>query len=322
MSFLSALRGLFRPVFRPLPIEAPEGIFMRLSFALLANAMLFGVAFHFDSQPQPTGLAHYVDLTFLARPQVMLGLKVAFGLFSLGYIFGHVLALVLPLMTLIHVVVFTFNNSQGFTHHGNQIVSLILLAQSLVALFFLAHRRIKHRPFPLRSGKSRDSYLIYYSQVVIAGVYLTSVVSKMDESKFQWLQNLPNISVQLVKTHRQEYYSNPLTAKVAPSAQVPAATWMSEHPIACRALLGCGLLLEALMFLSLANRGWALVLGLALIAMHQSIAWLMRLYFDLNVWAALIFLINLPFWVIWCWRHHRDARDAAPALPRSERLRF
>ncbi len=316
MTVKEALVSVLRPVWRPLPAPGPEGFIARLCFASLALAMMWGLAFQFDSQDVPTGLARLADLTFLAKPDVMPWVTRLFALLCVPYVFGWGLGVVLPLMTLIHCAVFAFHNSQGYKSHGNQIISLILLAQTCVVIFFVAHRWIKGRPFPIRAGRTRDSYLIYYSQVVIAGVYMTSVVSKLDASDFRWIQNLPNMSVQLVKTHRQEFYSNPARSEVARDAPVPAARWMIENPHRTRLILGAGLLLEALCFLVLANRGWALLIGLSITAMHFVIAWLMRLNFDFNVYASLIFLINIPFWIVWTTRRVLDHRpQPAPLKP-------
>lgn len=313
MTFREALTSVFRPVWRPLPAPGPEGFIARLCFAALALSMMWGLKFPFESQNVPTGLAHFVDLTFLSKPGVMTWVTWAFAVLCLPYVVGRGLAVVLPLLTLIHCSVFAYFNSQGFKSHGNQIISLILLAQACVVVFFAAHRWIKGRPFPLRAGRTRDSYLIYYSQVVIAGVYMTSVVSKLDVSNFRWIHNLPNMAVQLVKTHRQEFYSNPAKSGITRDAEVPTARWMLDHPNQTRLLLGAGLLLEALCFLVLANRGWALVIGLSITAMHLIIGWLMRLYFDFNVYASLIFLINLPFWVVWVGRRIQGRTKAAAA---------
>lgn len=299
----------WRGLFRPLPAAPLEGLCARFLFAALALWMLWGTRFQFDSQDVPTGLAHWIDLTFLAKPGAMTWVQWSFAALCVPYVFNIGLPIALPLMTLLHCAVFSFYNSQGYKSHGNQIISLILLAQMCVVLYMAAHRWIKHRPFPLRQGKTRDSYLIYFSQVIIAGVYMTSVVSKMDESKFQWVQKLPNMSVQLVKTHRQEFYTKPDTSPIARDAQVPAAQWMIENPNLCRLFLGLGLLLEAACFIALANRGWALLIGLSLTAMHYAIAYLMRLYFDFNVYASLIFLINIPFWIAWVVQR-KAAREA------------
>ena len=42
-----------------------------------------------------------------------------------------------------------------------------------------------------------------------------------------------------------------------------------------------------------------------------AIASLMRLYFDFNVYASLIFLVNAPFWIAWTIRRFADHQEAA-----------
>jgi hypothetical protein len=37
----------------------------------------------------------------------------------------------------------------------------------------------------------------------------------------------------------------------------------------------------------------------------------MRLYFDFNVYASLIFLVNAPFWIAWIIRRFADHQEAA-----------
>jgi hypothetical protein len=225
---------------------------------------------------------------------------------------------VLSVMALLHGLVFTYFNSQGFTHHGNQIISLILCAQALVVVFFPLARRVLGRAFRFPPGVTRDGYLLYMSQAVIAGVYLTSVWSKMDESDGRWIQNLPNISVQLIKTHRQEFYTDPAKTSLTRTAEVPSAQWMIRSPFLTRLLLGGGLFLEALVWLGLAHRGWALVIGGSVIVMHLMIGWLMKLYFDLNAWASLIFFINLPYWALQlrAWAEQRRAQAGTGLIAR------
>ena len=54
---------------------------------------------------------------------------VFFGLLLL-YAAGFALPLTLPLLTLAHILPPTLHNSQGFTFHGNQIMSLTLVGLS------------------------------------------------------------------------------------------------------------------------------------------------------------------------------------------------
>ena len=289
---------LFRPIGRPLPIVGIEGHLARIFFAIMVCLMM-PEKFVFGSQDRPTGLAHYFDLTWLSEPSAMPTVRIVVGVLCLLYAANLILPVVLPVLTLLHVIVFTFNNSQGYTHHGNQIISLILVAQTLVTLTMAVYRKATGRPLCSGPGVNRDSCFIYFSQVVVAGVYMTSVVSKFDESGGQWVQKLPNISVQLIKTHRQEFYSNPAKSSVARDAEVPMSQYMLENPTKTRFVLTAGMIVEGIAGLCLLNRGWGLVFGLLLIMFHTVVAHMFHLYFDLNKWASLIYLINIPFWIMY-----------------------
>lgn len=115
--------------------------------AFLLRALLAGVLFWFfppslqiQSQPEPVGLAHWFDLTWLSGAGVFpIYRAVFFGLLVL-YTAGFVLPVTLPLLTLMHILPATLHNSQGFTFHGNQIMSLTLVGLSIMTLYFLVRQ--------------------------------------------------------------------------------------------------------------------------------------------------------------------------------------
>jgi hypothetical protein len=41
----------------------------------------------------------------------------------------------------------------------------------------------------------------------------------------------------------------------------------------------------------------------------------MRLYFDFNVYASLIFLVNAPFWIAWTIRRFADHHESTSGSP-------
>jgi hypothetical protein len=69
---------------------------------------------------------------------------------------------------------------------------------------------------------------------------------------------------------------------------------MNEHPTLSSLFFGMGLLIELFAFLALLGRRWAFFFGLTIIALHLSISHLMQLDFWYHIWAAVIFLLNLP----------------------------
>ena len=286
--FSRLLAGFFSP-----PKVTPlEGFLLRVFFAVVV-AYTFRFEVPFSTQPHPTGLAHFFDLTWLSDPfsfSIFRGV-IYFLLFL--YAAGVLLPVTLPLLALGHVLAFTLYNSQGYTHHGFQIVSLTLVAQAGTILYDTIRRGVRLRP----PDAVLDSWLLWQSQVVVVGTYLISVFSKMINSRGLWLWNSSYIATDLIKSRRQVYYGS-LDPNYA--GNPVEAIWLLENPWMARALFGTGFILEAIAFLALASRKMAFVIGVALILMHRSIAGLMALRFDNNEMLCAIYLVGLPFLVAWC----------------------
>ncbi len=129
--------GLF-----PIPaVSAREAFLLR---ALLATALywFFPTSMQIHAQPEPVGLAHGFDLTWLSAPGIFPVYRASFLGLLIFYSAGMALPLTLPLLTLAHILPATLHNSQGFTYHGNQIMSLTLMGLSVMTAWFaLAGKR-------------------------------------------------------------------------------------------------------------------------------------------------------------------------------------
>lgn len=311
------LRNWSRGKFVPEPYHGWEWMLMRLFFALLVfHSLQEFKPFTFAAQEVPRGLAKFFDLTFLADqgPIDLSSLKrieipllgtvrldgpgwfdtvvVLAALLGALYVWGRGLMVTLPLLAALHTLPWTLSNSQGYTHHGMQLISMVLIVQTLVVWWWQI-RRWRNRqpmPFPLRS------YLVYYSQGMIAFAYVACAITKVINSKGLWLFKSNYICIELIKSHRLEYYEN-LDPTMA--GDPAAALWLLNHPWITRVIFDIGFFIELLAFVALRNRPWALLTGLAIIAFHRSVWWLMRLEFPMHEWLILIFLVNVPFWVWW-----------------------
>jgi hypothetical protein len=287
-----SLRGLAAGFFSPPHVMPLEGLFLRAFFAVVvAYTLRFEVPF--PTQSHPTGLAHLLDLTWLSNGTYYSLFRTVMYFLLLVYAAGLMLPITLPLLALGHIFVFTLFNSQGYTHHGFQIVSLTLVAQAGTVLYFTVRRGIRLRP----PDALLDSWLLWQSQVIVVGTYLISACSKLINSSGLWLWNSSYIAADLIKSRRQLYYGS-LDPSYAGNA--PEAMWLLENPWLARALFGTGFIVEAISFLALANRKIAFAIGIALILMHRSIAALMSLRFDNNEMLCAIYLVGLPFVVAWC----------------------
>jgi len=72
---------------------------------------------------------------------------------------------------------------------------------------------------------------------------------------------------------------------------------MIDNPMITRVLMGGGLAIELFAFLALRSRLWALVAGLAIIALHWGIDISMGLFFKYHIALVIIFYLNLPYWI-------------------------
>ena len=298
----------------PKPVAWWELLIMRTLFAGVVYMTLPDAGQVYATQKVPNGIANFIDLTFLAKEGVYPALKVALAIALVIYASGLVLPLVLPFILISHVMVRTLFNSQGWVHHGVQMVSLALLAQTIVVLTFAIYRLRKGRPFPFAHGLSTGSYFLFYTQMAIVSIYVVSVVSKVDRSDGQWFSKSHYIGLHVVKAERDRYYGK---LEAPEPGDVPAARLMLAHPNLTRVFLGAGVLLEFFAFIALYGRGAAALIAIALIGFHRSIAALMSIYFHFNEMLLVIFLINVPFWLVWLAKKISDQKPgtAAGALP-------
>jgi hypothetical protein len=288
----TSLRRLAAGFFSPSSVSPLEGFLLRAFFGLVvAYTLRFDVPF--AAQPHPAGLARFFDLTWLSEPGNYSVFRGAMYALLLLYAGGLLLPLTLPVLALGHVLTFTLYNSQGYTHHGYQIVSLTLVAQAGTVLYYTVLMGVR-----MRSPDARlNAWLLWQSQMIVAGTYLISVFSKMINTRGLWLWNSSYIAADLIKSRRQLYYG----ALDPQYAGDPAeAIWLLENPWIARALFGTGFVLEAIAFLALASRKIGFLIGVALILMHRSIAELMGLRFDNNEMLCAIYLVGIPFLTASC----------------------
>ena len=90
----------------------------------------------YDVQKQPDGIAKFMDLTFFNKDGFVKALPwIVFPCLIL-YCAGIGLPVAMPILTFILLGSRTLYNSQGYIHHGFQMVSLVLLAQTVVVVWY------------------------------------------------------------------------------------------------------------------------------------------------------------------------------------------
>lgn len=289
--------------YRPQRFGTVEAAIMRV---LLAAVVWWSLPLARDvadlsAQKSPTGLATFIDLTWLSAPGVFLGCQIVLGIALALYATNRLMLLATGTMALVHILLFTLDNSQGATNHAYQLLSLVQLAQFLTYLsptvIRLLERWKKTKFPPLFAPDIRLSDLaIFFTQQTIAGAYLITGLTKLIRSKGLWVWQSPNLSVELLKSNAQNFY-NRLETDATYDQRLAVAQWMIDHPMLTRALMGGGLVIELGALLALRGRAWALGVGIAVIALHWGIDVSMGLFFKFHIALVIIYFINVPYWI-------------------------
>lgn len=285
--------------FLPVLVGRTEAAFLRLFFAAAVVWSIWTPS-KYDRVEDPAGLASLgVPVAWIGQPGVHPWLLAGTMLCGLIYLIGvwrpGWLTLVGLLgMTVAHVGYWTLGNSQGNTFHGSQMTSLVLVAQlaAWIIMKVREHRNIAASP----RWPGLDSILLYFSQCAIAGVYVTSAITKLLKSGGRWMFDSHYFAKSVQKVWRQYHFDNPSDGNYTGIS--PWAAWLVENPVLARLLFAPGFIFEILAFLLLMNRVWAAGVGVLLILLHVGIGIVMQLYFPEFEVLVFIFCVNLPFWVM------------------------
>ncbi len=292
-------------------VGALESFIARLFFALI---VLFSLRMESDilrltTEPNPVGLLKLLKplgwhVTWLSNPGVFETWRwIIAGLLGF-YVAGVGLPLVLPVLAVMHILPFTLFNSQGYTHHGNQIISLLLIIQAGCVLWqVVRERRLSLQP----PDAVLRGWLLWQSLTLIAGTYLVSVITKLIVSKGQWIWKANFFALDMIKTERQTW----LNRVDHPWPGIPTdALWMLDHPWTARLVFGSGIVVEAVCIFAIGNRLLGLLIGISLIIMHRSIDALMGgVAFQYNELLDFTYFVGVPFGIAWILEKSLPARS-------------
>jgi hypothetical protein len=274
----------------PAPRGASELRLQRLGLALLL-AWRFPLIPRYSAQPFPAGVARLIDFSVLGDAALSGWVYGAFGLALLLYVAGRAMLPAIATLLVLWVGAGALSNSQGSLGHDTQLVGLVLLAQ------WLAYARGAWAAW--RRGVPRQAaheLAVDYTQQVIVASYLLAGMMKVVLSRGQWLQMVPDVASDVVKVHGQRF-ADSLDAALLTRGDAIAAFALT-HTTWMRLMMGSALLLELASPLALLGRRLALCFGVALIAMHRGIEYVMMIRFYEHEALLLLYFVNLPYWLV------------------------
>lgn len=277
---------------KPIPKFASyERLIMRGLFALVVWDAT-PAALIVNKIPAPNGIARLVDLQFLLNPHVFAFARIALAVALILYVLRFAIWLALPVALLIHVAARTILNSQGAIQHAVQIVSLVLFSQTVAHFYGLWRWRRG-----VEDQTQLESRAIWWSQQTIVAVYLVAGITKLLVTKGLWPFQARWIGVSIAKAAYQSFYDTLNSTDL--QQQLAVANFAATHGWVVALIAASGLFLELGSPLMLINRVWAAGFGATLLCFHLSLSYTMHLTFPYNQWLLIIFMINVPYWIVY-----------------------
>lgn len=249
-----------------------------------------------DGLPFPNGLAKFFDLSWVLVESNYEILQMVVLLLAGLYTLGIAFPLVCTGLFIAYALPPTLQNSLGSISHYYQMMVLLLLFQALAAWVWTIHKRgLSWRGFVLVPS-DLHSFVIRVTMQVLAANYVLCGITKLLNSNFQWIWRSRYMPLQIDKIESQHYYNRLEQPDMGFGGKV--ADWVTEHPWLCIFFYGPGLLFELLAFLMLFGRAWAFWIGVLTLLMHRLILLTMNLNFEQHEIMVLLFMMNVPFWIV------------------------
>jgi hypothetical protein len=247
-----------------------------------------GIAvFSYTAQPVPTGIARWIDLSFLTWPGINVAVVLLAVVASGFYVRGKRMLIATGTMLTIGILTYTLHDSQG-AFQRNEVANLVLLGQ-FVALLGAWWKKRKGNPIP--QPKLRNQ-LVFNSQQMIVAPYFISAITKLNTSGLHWIGDSPNIALQVYKANMEMYFS--LEWDFFRELGIAYSEFMAANPLLVQILFAGALSLELFCVLALLNRRIARVVGWMMVAMHVGILLLFGVIFLPLVAFIVVLLIGFP----------------------------
>ena len=265
-------------------------ILLLVRFPTLASLPAPGAELRF-----PNGLAKWIDMSWALDPVSYSIITVLLTVGAALYITGFAFPLSATVLLFCYLIVGTLQNSLGSISHYYQVMTLMLLGQSLAAWLWTASARNRLEPWT-RSPAALHSFTTRVTLQILAGNYVLCALTKLIASKGAWIWNSQYMPVQYAKIQAQQFYT---TLEPVDMGLGGALNELCiQYPWLCMLVYAPGLIVELLTFLMLFGRVWLLVVGLAVIAMHMLVDITMGLGFPQHQWIFFLYAVNLPYWIV------------------------
>ncbi len=267
-----------------------EWLFIKISFILFWFITFYFSILNSHQIPLPVGICTLVNLNWILYP-IIKNIVIFFTLiFCIFYLLEYKMRWICFLLFIISLISFSIEESNGI-YNRNTLLTVILFVQ------FISYLKDHNNQF--------NNSALQYSIQVIAGAYTLSAMSKLVESGLFWIVDGKRITLQILKSHFQEYSDFGNNSFLLHGDIL--VKFIENHTFLLYIVLSVSLLLELFALATLKNKKIKLIYGILLLVMHLGIYIIMDILILPIIAPMIIFMINPLFYAFKLFTaiHHR-----------------
>lgn len=255
-----------------------EWFYIKLSLVITIWPGLIYKLFTLHGQPYPVGVCRLFNCAAITVDPIRYIMAGLLLFLAIAYLMEKKMFWVTISIFCIVLILLTLQESNGQKGRSG-LLSLFFLAQSLA--YYLSNRI---------TGFDLNKYRVQFCAQFIAGVYTLAGFSKVMTSGLSWIEDAPNIALQMIKSYRFEDVN--LGGEVSSQNGLMLVNWVESYPFVIQFLLGTALLIELGAFVLLISKKWAFFYSFLLLSMHLGIYFMLHITFPTVTEPLVILFIN------------------------------
>ena len=242
---------------------------------------------------QPIGIARGIDLSWMSAPATARWIRYGVYVATLCFVANVLVPYALLYLSLTLLLDTTFRNSFGSVNHGEHLLLIVLVAQTVAVALWNAADTFDWDLGRVLAG-SRPATAAWWSVQAMLAAYFTSGLAKLVETRGRWIHRSPGLLLAARARVDTDQHMGPGRRRLADRSG-PVVAWLFGRPGIARAVFAAGLVVELASPAGMFGATALLLVGLALLALHFANARMLGLPFPEYQLLVVTFFVA-PWW--------------------------
>jgi hypothetical protein len=259
-----------------------EWLCMKIPFILFFFMFASGILWRFSTVTFPVALCRFGLCDWLTISTLKIPVITILLFFALAYIFEYKMKLTLGILSVVSLLVFSIEESNGIMNRAS-LISMVFIVQWLAYLLFdnQFEKLVKYR--------------VKFGIQLVVATYMLSAISKLITSGISWVSDSQYAVLQIQKSIYYNFFDSNNTSFIKEGDHF--VQFMNQHSTFFSLLFLSALIIEFTVFMALFNNKMRIIYGLLLLAMHAGIFIVMDIIIP-HVFIPMLLLFLNPFYYV------------------------